>query len=189
MSVLEGFHNINGEVYRGRRENSFGRVESLALPFERFPAGREAHNLVWKPRETSGVNNYQQTSFGMREASDGTARIIGAGLDAGGTVIHGPVRILASIISEMNEARKKYLPAVLGMINEWQSPWGRVLAQPVSWIAAPLAIGAAIVQGIVWGGFKGVYGLLKDKTESFVAHLGDEGKTYFQSAAEAYAAY
>ncbi|MFA5877170.1 MAG: hypothetical protein WC880_02275 [Candidatus Paceibacterota bacterium] len=186
MSVLEGFHTINREVYGGRKENPFGRAQSIALPLERFSAGREAHNLVWKPRETSGVNNYQQTSFGMREASDGVARVVGVGLEVVGTSIHGPIRILATINSEIEKAKKQYLPAVLGVINEWQSPWGRNAAHVVSWFAAPLALGAAIVQGIVWGGLKGIYGLLKDKAESLVTHSGGPGQTYFQRAAEAY---
>lgn len=186
MSALEGFHNTNGGVYGGRRENPFGRAQSIALPLERFSAGREAHNLVWRPGETNGVNNVQQTSFGPREALDGTLRVIGAGLDAGGTVFHGPVRILATINSEIEQAKKRYLPAVLGVLNEWQSPLGRILAQPISYFAAPLTFCVAVLQGVVWGAAKGTYGLLKDKAESFDTHLGGPGRTYFQLAAEAY---
>lgn len=123
----------------------------------------------------------------MREAFDGAGRAVGVGLEVVGTGIHGPIRILATINSEIDKAKKQYLPAVLGMINKWQSPWGRNAAHVVSWFAAPAALGLAIVQGIVWGGIKGTYELLKDKGESLVAHSGGPGRTYFESAAESYA--
>ncbi|TSD05299.1 MAG: hypothetical protein Greene07147_620 [Parcubacteria group bacterium Greene0714_7] len=185
MSALEGFHTTNGEVYGGRRENRFGRAESIALPLERFSAGREAHSLVWKPRETNGVNNYQQTSFGMREASDGTARVIGATVDLGLTPVHGLVRVGATMMSEMEKAKKMYVGGLVTLISEWQSPWGRVGAQFMTPVIAGAFVAAA-VQGVVLGGIKGTYGLLKDKAHSFVNHLGGSGPTYFQSAAVAY---
>ena len=188
MSALEGFHTINGEVYGGRRENRFGRAESIALPLERFSAGREAHNLVWKPRETNGVNNVQQTSFGPREALDGTLRGAGASLDLVLTPAHWLVRMSMTVVSEMNKARKMYVAPVTAMIKEWQSPLGRIAAEGMTTVI----IGAwalTIAQGFVLGALKGTYGLLRDKVESVGAHLFDHGKTYFQSAAEAYASY
>lgn len=185
MSRPEGFNSDNGEVYGGRRMPPIGRAESIAVPFERGSEGGQAHDLVWRPGETNGVNNVQQTSFGMRQASDGTARVIGATVDLGLTPVHGLVRVGATMISEMEKAKKVYVGGVVTMISEWQSPWGRVGAQLMTPVIAG-AFAAAAVQGFVLGGIKGTYGLLKDKAHSFVNHLGGSGPTYFQSAAVGY---
>lgn len=186
MSVLEGFHTINGEVYGGRRENRFGRAESIALPLERFSGAGEARDLMWRPQEANGVNNYQQTSFGMREASDGTARVLGATIDIVLTPGHGLARIGATMISEAEKAKKMYVGGVVTMISEWQSPWGRVGAGLVSLFVVYPAIALTLTQGFVLGAVKGTYGLLHDKAISFNSHLGGSGPTYFQSAAVAY---
>lgn len=185
MSTPERFNSANGEVYGGRRMTPIARAESIAVPRERGFEERQVQNLVWRPGETGGINNYQQTSFGVREASDGTARVIGAAVDLGLTPVHGLVRVGATMISEMEKAKKMYVGGVVTMISEWQSPWGRVGALAMTPVIAG-AFALAVAQGVVWGGLKGTYGLLKDKAHSFVNHLGGTGETYFQSAAKSY---
>jgi|GEM_PF-3526958 len=185
MSTPERFNSANDEVYGGRRMTPIARAESIAVPRERGFEGRQVQNLVWRPGETGGVNNVQQTSFGPREALDGTLRVVGAGLDLGLTPVHGVVRITMTMVSEMEKAKKMYVGGVTTMIREWQSPLGRIGAG----LMTPVIGGAwalTIAQGVVWGGLKGTYGLLKDKAESFSAHLGGPGKTYFDLASAHY---
>jgi hypothetical protein len=90
-----------------------------------------------------------------------------------------------TMISEMNRAKKMYVGPVVSMISKWKSPWGRVGAL----LMTPVIAGAAVLtiaQGIIWGGLKGLGGLLKDKAISFVNHLRGEGPTYFELAAQHY---
>ena len=184
MSTPEGFHN-GSEVYGGRRGTSLSRAEGIAIPRYLDSEGRGVQNLVYRPGETNGVNNVQQTSFGLREASDGAARGLGATGDVVLAPFHWVVRVGATIFSEWEKAKKMYVGGVVTKISEWQSPWGRVGAQ----LMTPVIGGAfalAVAQGFVWGGLKGTYGLLRDKAESVGAHLFDHGKTYFQSAAKSY---
>ncbi|TAK58995.1 hypothetical protein EPO14_01605 [Patescibacteria group bacterium] len=184
MSTPERFNSANDEVYGGRRMTPIARAESIAIPRYLGSEGRRAQNLVYRPGETGGVN-VQQTSFGMNEFSNGTARALGTTGDVVLAPFHWLVRVGATIISEMEKAKKMYVGGVVSKISEWQTPWGRVGAQLMTPVIAG-AFALAVAQGVVWGGLKGTYGLLKDKAQSFVAHLSDNGETYFQSAAKSY---